>query len=163
MKIDVRHRFACTPERFWEMYWDPSFDALLNEGSDTQTTLLDTSDDGEVLYRKVRFTPQQTLPRPVAKLLGADKLVYEQDNHWHRSQHKVVWRVLPTVMPGKVRAEGAFSVHPAPQGCELRVAGEIVVNIRFIGGKIESAVVEQVSQAYAHIARTGARWLAQHG
>ena len=162
MKLHVRHEYPCSPERFWEMYWHDSFDAVLDANSDAKRELIEMKDEGGVLYRRLRFTPNRTLPKPVAKILGSDKLVYEQENFWHKADSIMKWKVLPTVLPGKIRAEGTFEVTPQGSGCVQEVRGDIEVNIRFIGGQVEKAVVEQVEKAYVKIAEAGRQWLKDH-
>lgn len=162
MKLDVRHAYACSPERFWTMYWDDDFDAMLQRESAVQRTLIEERDEGNVLYRRVKFVPDRELPGPVAKLLGSNKLVYEQENHWDRATNTMRWRVLPTVLPGKLDAAGRFRVLPTASGCEQHVEGEITVNVMFVGGQIEKAIVGEVEKSYTKMAAACREWLRAH-
>lgn len=159
MKLQVRHPFDCTLEQFWEMYWDDDFDALLRKESAVQRDVLEERTDGDVLLRRLRVTPERELPGPVALLLGTTKLVYEQENRWDRKNNVLHWRVVPTILPGKLDAQGTFRVEPRENGCEQIVEGEIVVNVRFVGGQIEKAVVAEVERSYDRTAATCRTWL----
>ncbi|MEZ4240734.1 MAG: DUF2505 domain-containing protein [Myxococcota bacterium] len=159
MKLNVRHRFDCTPEVFWEMYWDEAFDAALREESAVTREVLEEREEDGVLIRRVRFTPDRELPGPAAALLGTSKLVYEQENRWDKASNTMHWKVIPTILPGKLDAQGTFRVVEVPGGCEQIVEGDISVNVRFIGGQIEKAVVSEVEKSYDKTAATSREWL----
>ncbi len=162
MKLTVRHTFDCTPDTFWQMYWDDDFDAMLRKDSTVDRELVEERIDGSLEVRRLRFTPQRDLPAPMAKLLGSPKLVYEQENRWDPAAQVMHWQVVPTVLPGKLDAGGKFLVVPRPaDSCELQVDGEITVNVRFIGGRIEQAVVEEVQKSYDQMADAVRTWLQQ--
>lgn len=163
MRLNVRNTFACSPERFWEMYWSDSFDAMLSEGSDVERELLEERDEGGVNIRRVRFTPAKELPTAAASVLGAKKLVYEQEMRYHADKGVMEWRVVPTILPGKLDASGQFRVVPAGDGCEQIVEGDISVNVRFVGGTIEKAVVAEVEKSYEKTAAVCREWLRIHG
>ncbi|HHO54310.1 MAG TPA: DUF2505 domain-containing protein [Deltaproteobacteria bacterium] len=164
MKLHIQHTFNCTPTRFWEMYWDDDLDAMLNEGSNIQRDLLEERTEGDVLIRRVRFTPERELPAAAAKLLGTNKLVYEQENAWDRSNSVLHWKVIPTILPGKLDAQGTFAVSPLGDAqCEQLVQGVISVNVRFIGGQIEKAVIAEVERSWNRTAETCRTWLQRHG
>lgn len=159
MKLFVRHTFECTPERFWEMYWDPGFDAALGREAAVMREVLEERTEGRVVVRRVRFTPDRELPGPVAALIGAKKLVYEQENRWDPDSGKMSWKVIPTVLPGKLEASGQFFVRGITGGCEQIVEGDITVNVRFIGGQIEKSVVAEVERSYDRTAAICREWL----
>lgn len=162
MKLYVRHTFPCDPDTFWEMYWDDGFDQMMQRGSTVERELLEQREEDGVIVRRVRFTPQRELPGPAAKLLGSSKLIYEQENRWDPAASKMSWRVIPTVLPGKLDAQGTFVVNAIPGGCEQVVDGDISVNVRFIGGQIEKAVVSEVELSYDRMAEVAREWLRQH-
>jgi KaiC/GvpD/RAD55 family RecA-like ATPase len=162
MKLHVRHRFDCTPDRFWKMYWDDAFDEQLRRESAVQRELLEERTEGTVLIRRVRLTPDRELPGAAAALLGARKLVYEQENRWDKSTSTMAWKVIPTILPGKLDARGTFQVVGAGTGCEQVVDGVISVNVMLVGGQIERAVVAEVEKSYDKMAITCREWLRTH-
>jgi hypothetical protein len=163
VKLTVRHTFDCTPETFWQMYWDDGFDAMLRKDSTVEREVVEERIEGGIEVKRLRFTPAQELPTPVAKLIGSSKLVYDQENRWDPSARIMKWQVIPTILPGKLEARGSFTVEARPgDRCEMLVDGDITVNVRFIGGRIESAVVDEVQKSYDHMAETIRDWLQQH-
>ena len=151
MKLQVRHVFDCTPEEFWNLFWDPAYDAALQarNGNEVKRELLEERDVAGKRHLRYRFTPKKTLPAPVAALAKTDRLIYEQDNVFDRASGLLTWRVRPSVVPDKVTAEGTFRVTPrAGGGCDRAVEGTIEVRVPFFGGKIEEAIVNDVKNAY---------------
>lgn len=161
MKLEIRHTFPCTPEAYWEMYWDPAFDALLMKDATVDREIVSESIVGDIMTRRMRFTPHQELPGAVAKIIGTSKLIYEQENVLDKSKGRMTWRVIPGPKLGKLNAAGIFELRPHPQGCEQVITGDITVGIPFIGGRIETAVVEQVKQGYVKMAEATIQWLAE--
>lgn len=162
MKLNVRHTFDCTPESFWEMYWSDEFDEMLRRDSTVEREVVEERTEGDIELKRLRFTPERELPTPVAKLLGSKRLVYEQENRWNPATKVLRWRVIPTVLPGKLDASGTFTVVERPgDRCEMQVDGDIVVNVRLIGGRIESAVVDEVQKSYDQMAASIREWVQQ--
>ena len=161
MKLSVQHTFDCTPEEFWEMYWDEAYDEMLTADSDVVREIVSEREEDGIIVRRLRFTPNKELPRAFAKLLGTNKLVYEQENRWNRTASTMTWEVIPTVLPGKLTARGTFSVQPHGSGCIQTVDGDISVNVRFIGGQIEKGVVEEVRKTYERTGRLTRDFLAR--
>lgn len=153
MKLQVRHAFACTPDEFWTLFWDPSYDGRLQKlaqakGADVAREVLSEREEGGKRYIRYRFTPKKTLPPAVAKITGTDRLIYEQDNMFDRASNILTWKVIPALVPDKITAQGTFRVVPTATGCERLVDGQIEVRITFIGGRIEQSIVNDVTAAY---------------
>lgn len=150
MKLLVRHAFDCTPDEFWTIFWDPSYDQALQTkgGNEVVRELLADREEGGKRYLRYRFTPKKTLPPPIAALAKTDRLIYEQENVFDRASGLLTWKVHPAIVPEKVTAEGTFRVVPKGAGCERVVEGLIEVRVMFIGGRIEEAIVNDVKNAY---------------
>lgn len=153
MKLQVSHTFACTPDEFWKIFWDPSYDARLSKlaeskGNGVVREVLSDREEGGKRFLRYRFTPKKTLPAAIAAVAGTDRLVYEQENVFDRASGLLTWRVLPALVPDKVTAQGTFRVLPKGEGCERVVDGTIEVRVTFIGGRIEQAIVTDVTAAY---------------
>ena len=162
MKLKVRQLYPCTPDQYWEMYWDEDFDAKLQEGSTVDRVVLTQTETDGILTRRLRFTPQADLPGPVAAIIGSPKLVWEQINKWSRPTGVLSFEVLPTfITADKFSARGTFAVKAAPGGCAVEIDGDIEVRVRFIGGRIEAEVVKQIEDGYAQQKRVSDAWLAE--
>src|SRR5688500_58592 len=98
VKLAVRHRFDCTVDQFWDMYWNPEFDQQLQREAGIRREILEERRDGRIVVRRVRITPDRELPAAVATVLGSKKLIYEQENRWDEEKRVLHWRVIPNVL-----------------------------------------------------------------
>lgn len=159
MKINVRHAYDCSPTQWWAMYWDDSFDEILRATSDVQRDVLEEKTEGDVVVRRLRFTPARELPRAVASILGSTRLTYEQENRWDRPASALHWRVIPSFLPGKFDAAGKFEIRPTATGCEQVISGEVKVNVPLLGGQIEKTICGEIEGSYEKTAVAARRWL----
>lgn len=160
-KLSVRHSFPCTPATFWEMFWDDEYDQMVLDAADVTREILESIEhpDG-VVTQRIRTTPNRELPKAVATVVGAAKLIYTQESRFDPNASTLTWQVTPNVMADKVTAKGQLLVRETPTGCERLVEGEIAVKVRFVGGRIEKAIVDDVTRSYAKAAEVAQAWLA---
>lgn len=149
MRIDIRDVFLCTREQYWTSMDDPALDAALTASSNTTYTVLEEREEDGVVFRRQRVASGTTLPRAVAKALGARTLTYEQETWTDRSKDQIRWKVIPPVFPDKVTAEGTYELKEHRDGVIRVVSGEISVRVPFLGGTIEKAIAEQLKSSYA--------------
>ena len=161
MKLSVRNSFPCSVDEFWAMYWDPQFDEVLTREAKVTRTLLSEQKDGDITTRRVKLTPDADLPAAVAAMIGSKKLVYEQETRWDAKNRVLHWKVIPTILPGKLDAAGTMTVRATANGCEQVVDGNIAVKVMLIGGKIEQTVVDEVTKTYDRAAVACRRWLTE--
>lgn len=160
MKLSIRHTFPCTPDEFWAAFWDPAYDEALSKGTAVRRELLEDRTDGNLRVQRFRFVPERTLPGPIAKLAGTDKLTYEQENRYDLAGRSCTWKVVPAVLTEKVTAEGVMAVRAAPEGCERVVEGAIDVRVPFVGSTIEKTIVESIESGYEQAAQVTREFLA---
>lgn len=142
------------------MYWDDAFDEVLYETTGVRRELVASREEGGIIIRRLRFVPDRDLPAPAASLLGTKRLTYEQENRFDPARDELAWKVLPTVLPGRLSAQGRFRIEELPGGCEQVIEGEIVVSVPLVGGQIEKAVVAEVERSYARTAVAARQWIA---
>ena len=148
MKLNLRHEFDCSPERFWELFWDDEYNAKVSEGAAVERQLVREWEEGGKKCWRMRFVPDRELPKPLRKLMGTDKLVYEQENKLDQEAGEMHWDVIPAVLADKVTARGVMKIVPTERGCERIVDGEISVRVPMIGGKIEKTILQNVQESY---------------
>jgi len=161
VKLFVRHSFNVPPEVYWEAFWDPALDEKMQQGTSVKRELLVDRTEGDVRIQRYRFTPEKTLPGPVAKLIGTDRITYEQENRCDMKTGILNWKVYPAFLADKVTAEGIFTVKPTATGCERIVDGKIEVRVPFVGGRIEDTIVRDVEAGYENAAKVTEKWLAE--
>jgi hypothetical protein len=158
VKLLVRHTFPCTVEAFWTMFWDPAYDQALQAGTSVVRELIDEHDEGPIKVQQYRFTPAKQLPGPIARLAGSEKFTYEQTNRFDPATGVMQWKVVPSLMPDKITAEGTFQLREVPEGCERTVEGKIEVRVPLVGGRIEAAIISDVETGYEGAAEITRQW-----
>jgi len=160
VNLNVRHTFPCTADVFWQMFWDEEYDAMISKSAGvTRETLWDRQEGSDRVWR-MRFTPDQELPAMVAKAVGTNKLVYEQQSRLD-ANNVLHWEVFPAVVPDKVTAKGTMRIQEHARGVDRIVDGEITVRIPLIGGRIEKAIHKSVVDSYEKAAESSLQWLSQ--
>jgi hypothetical protein len=161
VKLSVRHTFPVPPDVYWQAFWDPALDDRMQAGTSVRRELLVDRTEGDVRIQRYRFTPEKTLPGPIRAIAGTDRIIYEQENRFDAKTGVLTWKVFPAILADKITAEGTFVVRAIPTGCERVVDGKIEVRVPFVGGKIESTIVNDVQAGYESAAKVTAAWLAE--
>ncbi len=148
-RIEAQHVFDCDTATYWTLFWDPDYDAILRSKANYEREFLDDHTEGSVRTWRARVTPERELPSMVKKLLGADKLIYEQHNRLDMDAGVLEWRVVPAVLSDKIDCHGVMKVLPAgPRRCRREVDGKIEVKVFGVGGRIEKVIVDNVLASY---------------
>lgn len=148
MKLNIRNRFACSPDELWDLFLEPEFDRRMTAKSDLDTELLEVRAEGDVEIRRVRVTNRTELPGVVARVVGSKHLTYEQETRLERASGRQSWKVIPPQMADKIIARGVTQVRPQAGGCERAVEGNFEVRIPFVGRQIEKVVVSSVERSF---------------
>lgn len=161
MKLSMRHPFTCTPEVYWQSYWDPEFDAVLQKVSGIQREVLSEEHEGGLRVRRQRFTSNLVLPAAITSVLGMDKVQYEQKSRIDDVKRTISWEVIPPVLPDKIKAAGVMRVEATPDGCVQILEGDVTCAIFMLGSKVEAAVADTLAKAQDGTANLRRKWLAE--
>ncbi len=149
MKLFVESVLDADPATVWEVFESEAYRRRLDAEAQIQQQILEerTEPDG-ILFRRIRTEPDRELPKVVAKLLGAPKLCYLQENRFDPEQSKMRWQVTLEAMPDRVDVSGTTTCTALPDGrCRRVVDGELEVRVRLVGGQIERAVVAEFERS----------------
>ena len=76
-KFRLTHTFHSSTDAFWEMFWDPDFDALVNASASVVSDVMsDKTDADGIRTQVVTSKPDRTLPPAVARVIGAQEILY---------------------------------------------------------------------------------------
>lgn len=163
MKMHIRHRFDCSAQRLWDLVLDQAYQDAVDSNSGLSRELLSERKSAKELIRKIRFTPDKTLPPAMARAVGKDKMSYVQDQRWKLDEHKMFWTVVPDVMGERVRSKGEFQLRAlGPEQVERIVTGEITASIPLMGSRVEKLVVADIEKGYERTAELTRTWLLEH-
>ena len=142
-KLYVESAFTHDPTTVWSVFEGDAFREALGAKTGLRAEVLDTTDDGNVQVRTLRYTSATELPTVVAKALGSKQLSYVQENRFDRAASALTWRVDLPSLGDRVSIHGVTTIRPDPAGSRRVVDGTIEVGVRFIGGQIEKVVASR--------------------
>ncbi len=162
MKLHITHTFSTTPAAYFDMLLDPAFDEMISRESSMTREVIELRDEGGVRFKRVRCRPQRDLPGPLKQVLGGKGLEYDQVNTLRPADGRIDWTVEVPAFPDRVQIGGVTHIRPHAEGCERELDGEVRVNVRLVGGRIERALVDDITKSYDKAAEAVRRWIHTH-
>lgn len=158
--IYCRHSFACSPERFWEIYWDPEFNTELRETIGLrELTLLSEEHFDDRIERVVRTVPDRELPAAVRRVARGAGPGYNETRIWWKERRLMQWSVVSDLMPDRVRCSGYLRALEEDGGCYRELDGSVGVSVMGIGGVLERTIAADVVAGFETSAALVRRWL----
>ncbi len=163
-RFTIVHEFACTPERFWRLFFDPGFNAALyRDALRVVDYAVHTSRETDAeLRRTITGRPELRLPAAAQKIVG-DRLTFTEDGRFDRAAQ--IWRASLTTSTfgDKVQSTTTIRVEPAGPTAIRRVGElEIAAKIFGVGGLVEGSMESSVRESWDAASRFTAEWLARH-
>ncbi len=148
MVIRIVHGFPVSPRAYWDGTRSPEVDAELAREGDVEMTVLEHHRTGSLTVDRMRVSPRKELPLLAQKALGTVRLSYVQEIESDDETMTTTWRVIPDVLPDKVRCGGTSRVVATAQGCERIIEGDIKVLVPLVGGTVERIVLDNIARSY---------------
>ncbi len=163
MRFKVEHTFRGIDLPAYEkLYFDEPFNVELCRATRLERTLVKLETKGKKIERVVRVAPEREVPAPVAKVLGASKLEYEEHLTYELGTYVVRWHTEPAILRDRILSSGTFTFQARPGGVARIVDGTVEVKIFGVGGIVERFVVADVEKSYQRAADFTQRWIDQH-
>ncbi len=146
MKFEIRHRFDAPVEEVERVLFHPDLAPLLVQRMDLILGIepLESSRSGEVLTRRVRYSPKPTIERIGTKKVQPEWLVWVEESRYDFSRHQGEFRNVP-VHPSiaeYLENRGALQlVRHGAGGCEQVLSGELTVKV-FMVGRIAEPIIK---------------------
>lgn len=161
-RLEHRASFATTAEKVYATLVDEAFlTARLGRLGGKDAALTGRTVDGERITVTLRQgIDAQHLPSVARALLNGD-LVVTREERWRRADDGYVADTAASVsgVPGQIRGTMRLA---GGDSATLSTVAEVTVNIPFVGGKVESAVAEQITRLIEAEAEFATAWLAEH-
>ncbi len=161
--LKLNHVINCTPEQFWEIFFDKEFNHWLYlDGMHFTKYETVRQSDGPDIERVVRGEPKVDLPRAVRKILG-DNFGYEETGKFDAAAKMWRWKMRPGTMAEKLRMEGTVRLEDAGDGKCRRLA-DITIEAKIFGvGKlIEKTTEKEMTAGWNDSASLMNRWISEH-
>jgi len=148
MKFELRHTFACTPERLWEITEAPDFDRRLAAVSQSERELVEDTMRGTQRFMRRRITARRELPAAMKKVTGTEHIAWDQLTWRQPGSNDLRWEIVPMLLKDRFSGSGTTRVIVTAQGCERIIAGDITIRVPLLGSTMEKRIVDDVRESY---------------
>src|SRR4051794_26513581 len=103
MQFQVEQRVECTPERYWELLFDPELERRINlEALKVQSLdILERTIEGTQWRMRLRAVPEDNLPGFIKKLVGGSFSQEETRTH-DAGSDRATGVIIPSALKDKV-------------------------------------------------------------
>jgi hypothetical protein len=162
MKLAIDQRFArVTLERFIDVYFSEDFNNAVAAVSGLKSRRLvdeTIAADGS-RERRVRMEPAVPLPKPIEKLIGDERISYDEVSSYDAARKECRFRI-DSKANERVRFEGTIRFIADGDGVRRVIDGVIEVRAPLgLGGMIERFIESETQKGYAKIAAFLQRYL----
>jgi hypothetical protein len=150
----------CSERDFWErIFASEDFHHYLYEGLGFEYELQEWNP--ETGFRRAKVWPGHQMPRPLQRILG-ERFSYLEEGTFDSVAERYDFRVIPSALADRIRAEGVVVVHPVSEHqCERQVTVQFGANVLGLGRLIESYLVASTREQYAKNAALVNEYLAE--
>ena len=113
MKLSLTYDWACTPEEFWALYFDPDFAVRMYLESLGSTSAEIVSQEGDLttgLVRTLRYGQKPNMPGPVRKIFG-EEVVTTEISTYDPGTTTTTFVMTPGTMANKTQIEGRIALN----------------------------------------------------
>jgi Protein of unknown function (DUF2505) len=163
VEFELRHHFPASVPEVARAILDRDYQESLDGiGPLKSRTLLSQEEEGGTVVRKVRCVLDANFAGPAKAILGAADPAWVEESIWFPEETSWRWTIVPEVAASLISARGVMALSAAGENTTRVVSGDISVNVPFIGGKVEHAIVDGVRKVYNEEAERLADWLTDH-
>jgi Protein of unknown function (DUF2505) len=111
MKLTLTYDWACAPEDFWALYYDPEFAVRLHLeclGSTSAEVLSQEGDLARGLVRTLRYGQRPPMPGPVRKIFG-EEVVTTEVSTYDPATSATTFTMTPGTMADKTHIDGTIA------------------------------------------------------
>ncbi len=166
MHYTISDDFDTSIERYWQVFFDDTYNAELYRRLKVGREVLESKEEGEgdsrVLRRTLKLSPERDVPALVKKFVKGAVVYTEQDVFTARTNSMEVV-TIPGFMADALTTRGTYRVQSLGPNKVRRIwDGQIDCKIPLLGGKVEKHIVEEVTQSYRDTTDFTRKWLAEH-
>jgi hypothetical protein len=161
---DITLEVDCSPERFWQLYFDEDFnrDTFVHGLGWEAPTITEQREGEREIVRNVSAHPSLDIPGRVARLIG-ETLGYQEFGRFDRDAGEFHFRQRTNVFGDRMWIRGRMWAEAVGEDRMLwRTKLSIECTIRGVGGLIERTVEQNVDKSWPKCSNYWNRWLREH-
>jgi hypothetical protein len=112
VKLSLSYDWACAPEAFWSLYFDPEFAVRMHLEALGSTSAEVVSQEGDLssgLVRTLRYGQRPPMPGAVRKLFGEEVTTTELTT-FDPATSRAIFTMTPGTMADKTHIDGAIAL-----------------------------------------------------
>ena len=155
---------ARDPDAVFTVYFDPEHQAEQDRRVDVaKREILDDRDEGDTRHRTARVYPRRQLPVVIRPLIKGD-LSYDETIVWHKRDHRIQFDIRPRLLDGKAQILATYRLEQRAPGHVHRLYdGQVTVQVRLIGGRVEKTIVDDLEKSLTVTAGCTQEYLDRRG
>ena len=155
------HDFDIDAKGYWEIFFDDAYNVELYKRTKIKNRqVISQTDDGKVLRRTQRLTPDQELPGFIKSIIS--DVTYTEHDVLHRDRSEMEVVIEPAMMKNKFDFRAIYSVKPLAEGrCRRVFEGDSKVSVMLVGGQIEKYMIDEMRKSYDEAAKVTAEFIAR--
>jgi hypothetical protein len=144
----------------FQAYFDPGVSAEQDRRVEVASREVLELDDGPTTLRRVcRVAPRRQLPAVIRPFVAGD-LSYVERLVWHKAEDRIEMKIEPAVLGGRVDIAADYRLVATTPGVVRRTyAGEVSVQVRLLGSRIERGIIEDLGRTLGTAAACTQEWL----
>jgi hypothetical protein len=144
----------------FEAYFDPDLTVEQDRRAEVATReTLERDDAPGELRRVCKVAPRRQLPAIVRPFVPGD-LSYVERLTWRKAEDRIEMRIEPAILGGRVEISAIYQLVAAGPGVVRRTyEGQVSVELRLVGGRIERAIIEDLGRTLVLAAACTQDWL----
>lgn len=147
MRFELTQRFDHPAELVGQTYADPLlYPTLVGLPKLGHITVLSSERQANTARMSIRFAFIGDLPAAVTAVVDPHRLTWIQQSEQDLGSGRTTFRLLPDHYPDRLSASGTAVITPVGQGCRRVVSGELKVKAMLVAGRVESAIIDGLSE-----------------
>ena len=145
----MRHEIDCTPEKFWELFFDADLQKKIFASLEfPKWEIVEQRDTETEIVRIVKAIAKLDAPAAVAKVLGSG-FGYTEESRFDKATKVYRFVIKPTTLADKLKTEGSVKVEPRGEGKCTRIV-DIVAEAKIfgIGGMMEKVTEKSLRDGW---------------
>jgi len=142
-------------------YFDPDHNATQDKLAELgDRVVIENHETEDVQKTTWRVTSLRQLPAIARPFVSGGRLKFVETMSWTKSTNAIEMSVVPEILGGRVRIEGAYELSQIGDNQIRRIyKGSITAAITLVGGKIERGILETFTQNMPAMAACTQGWL----
>ena len=166
MEYRIEDEFDVSTDRYWEVFFDETYNRALWDAIDIGWELLMLERKGEgadlVIERKQKLTPRREVPGFLKRFVN-DAIAYTEHNVFTAKDNRMRTVPTPSFMADKIKTEGIYRLEPrGDDKCARIWEGIAIAKIPLLGGRVEKHLVEEIRESYRKATAFTRKWHAEH-